>query len=153
MTTKKPKFEKSPTGRTFHKFSKPQKPLEPKKTIDSNSIVLSLMSSRYHSFSAEQLKPLFDFIRKGKNVRLVVDDTSSFVDEVELELSFRSEEPIPNPSYEEQLEKYNADYEVYKAEMKWWRKCKKELGEYLKIKKLEDEKKQYEKLKKKFEDD
>ena len=149
---KKPRHPKSPAGATFYASFGPIRPGKPQKMCHLRLPVADWTRTSLSSISSGDLAPLIDLAKGDIEFRLDIEGNSSgeYNDDVTVWITLYSNEELENPNYEGQMRDYKQDYEAYKAELAWWKECKKVQDEYDKAAKDERERKQYERLKAKF---
>ncbi len=132
----------------FTPYNKPLAPVKPRECISRSEPVFSISMELYSSLTltAEIREAL---IRADS---IYIDDVDSGYDDTidSIQLSFRSSIDYPNPNYEQQLEIYLEEYSAYREKLAWWKAEKAKYDAKEAKKKEAAERRQLERLQKKY---
>lgn len=147
---KKPRHPKSPSGLIFYESFPPTEPTKPSYVLAGGVTVHTWEMGNYDSMSMEDLKPLIDLVEQKQDFSLYIESDDGDYGEASICVTLRLEQEAENPNYSRELAAYKIELDIYEEDVAWWKACKKASDEYKKAQKLEAERKQYERLKKKF---
>lgn len=134
--------------------NKPYKPVPPPKTIQSSTRVAEFEFSEYN-FDVERLSELFH-VYPVEDYRY---DSSIYGTENYGDLGatgriiIYSKDDVLNASYGEQKARYDKEYTKYKEDIKVWNQYEGAMKEYNQWRAEEADRKQYERLRKKYENE
>jgi hypothetical protein len=124
----------------FYPHSQPSPPYtKPQEFIKKGEVVETVEGSNYSTVR----------LNNGTEWEVEIDSGDDFTS-ASVVLKRVNNEPIPNPLYKKQKETYDKEYEKYKNKLKGWQKLKKKRDLEEAAEKEIWERKQYEKLKKKY---
>lgn len=136
--------------RKFSPYGKPYRPDKPKEFLSLPHVLCSLdfaESGWYHS-RIKITDEIRDCIQQATHVELHYEDDYEIGKEARID--FLTEKEVKNPRYEDQLVAYEREYAVYKEELAWWKAEKVKYDAKEAEKKEAAERKQLERLQKKY---
>lgn len=132
----------------FSLYNKPRRPVKPSATLPSNKPVsyIQLTNTYHHELTDEQKEVLATASKLSVYDVYYEDDTGAS----DITLGIFSEIEVPNPRFDEQMEKYKTEYAQYREDLKWWNEEKKKYDEERKAEQEKQERETLAKLLQKY---
>lgn len=136
-----------PRRKKFSIYSKPRKPTKPQETLPSSNPIIYVEASGNTTVLTEEQQIA---LRNVSQIQVIDNYYDDDVGLSEVTLAFYTDEEVPNPNYDREMERYKGQYAQYREDLKWWNAEKKKYDEELKAKKEKQERETLAKLLKKY---